>query len=150
MIILTIRTDKPEAEVGLFDDRTQVAYEVWQAHRQLAETIHIKIRELLQEHGYEWKDIEGVIAFQGPGSFTGLRIGLTVANALAYAQSLPIVASMNELNGSNDLGVENDLPDGATDDHWISNGINRLLQGENDTVAMPEYGAEANITKPKS
>ncbi len=47
MIILTIRTDKPEAEIGLYDGEQQLAYEMWSAHRQLAETIHTKIKELL-------------------------------------------------------------------------------------------------------
>jgi tRNA threonylcarbamoyladenosine biosynthesis protein TsaB len=44
-------------------------------------------------------DIEGVVCFKGPGSFTGLRIGLTVGNALAYAQNIPVVASKSKLAG---------------------------------------------------
>jgi hypothetical protein len=43
MIILTIRTDKPESEIGLFNNKDKLAYEVWQAHRELAETVHKKI-----------------------------------------------------------------------------------------------------------
>jgi hypothetical protein len=52
MIILTIRTDKPEAEIGLYDDEKQIIYETWQAHRQLAETIHLKIKELRYRRSY--------------------------------------------------------------------------------------------------
>lgn len=37
MIILSIRTDKPEAEVGLYKDSVQLAYETWTAHRALAD-----------------------------------------------------------------------------------------------------------------
>ncbi len=129
MIILTIRTDKPEAEVGLYQDEKQLGYETWQAHRQLAETIHIKIRDLLRSQSRDWQSIEGLVAFKGPGSFTGLRIGITVANAIAYAQNIPIVATMG--------------------DGWIAEGVKNLLSGENDTIAMPEYGAEANTTKPR-
>jgi hypothetical protein len=36
MLILTIRTDKPEAEIGLFSDKDKLDYVIWQAHRQLA------------------------------------------------------------------------------------------------------------------
>lgn len=129
MIILTIRTDKPEAEIGLYHDHGQLAYETWQAHRELGQTIHLKVHELLQSQDKDWKDVEGIVTFQGPGSFTGLRIGLTVANALAYAQNIPIVAVMDE--------------------NWTNDGIGRLLKGENDKIALPEYGAEANITKPR-
>jgi tRNA threonylcarbamoyladenosine biosynthesis protein TsaB len=127
MIILTIRTDKPEAEIGLYDDEKQIIYETWQAHRQLAETIHLKIKELLKQSSISLEDIEGVICFKGPGSFTGLRIGLTVGNALAYAQNIPIVAKQNP--------------------EWIEKGIKDLLAGKNEKIAMPEYGSEPNITK---
>lgn len=129
MIILTIRSDKPEAEVGLYDGQNQLAYDTWQAHRELGQTLHLRIRDLLQGQGKEWTDIQGIIAFQGPGSFTGLRIGLSVANALAYAQNIPVVTTLDE--------------------NWINKGIERLLKGENDNIAMPEYGAEANITQPR-
>lgn len=129
MIILTIRTDKPEAEIGLHDGETQLAYETWTAHRQLAETIHQKIETVLQTRGKAWQDVQGLVCFQGPGSFTGLRIGLTVVNALAYSYGLPIVATQ--------------------DPQWVESGLQRLLAGENDGKALPYYGADAHITPPK-
>jgi tRNA threonylcarbamoyladenosine biosynthesis protein TsaB len=129
MLILSIRTDKPEAEIGLFEDQNQLAYETWQAHRELSDTIHIKIEALLTKHGKTWQDITGIACFQGPGSFTGLRIGLTVANTLAYSLQIPIVA--------------------AGGDTWRQSSIERLLRGETDPLALPEYGAAANITLPK-
>jgi tRNA threonylcarbamoyladenosine biosynthesis protein TsaB len=129
VIILTIRTDKPEAEIGLYDDDTQLAYEVWHAHRQLAETIHQKIEALLQGQDKTLTDIQGIVTFQGPGSFTGLRIGLTVANALKYSYDLPIVSQQ--------------------DPSWIETGVARLKKGESDELAMPYYGADAHITPQK-
>jgi len=129
MIILTIRTDKPEAEIGLYDDDRQLAYETWQAHRQLAETVHCKVEVLLRGQGKMWADLEGVACFQGPGSFTGLRIGLTVANALSYSYGLPVAATQ--------------------DPHWLETGIERLRRGERDELALPFYGAEAHITPQK-
>lgn len=129
MIILTIRTDKPEAELGLYNDDKQLAYETWQAHRQLAETIHGKIKQLLQQNNLTLEQLQGVVAFKGPGSFTGLRIGLSVANALAYGLAIPIVA--------------------ANGDDWIKQGTQLLQDGKNDKAAMPEYGAAAHITLPR-
>ena len=126
-LILTIRTDKPEAEVGLFDGTDQLAYETWHAHRELSVTLHQKIESLLHSQGKENGDISGVVAFAGPGSFTGLRIGLTVVNALAYGMQLPIVASRGET--------------------WIQDGLHRLSAGESDKVALPEYGAPVHITE---
>lgn len=129
MIILTIRTDKPEAEVGLYDGTKQLAYLVWQAHRELGTTIHVKIRELLEGQGKEWHDIQGIVCLQGPGSFTGLRIGLTVGNALAYGLGVPIVA--------------------REDPQWLERGIADLLSGKDERIVLPQYGAEAHVTLPK-
>lgn len=129
MIILTIRTEKPEAEIGLYDGQAQLAYKTWQAHRQLAESLHRTIETMLESQHKTWRDLEGVVCFQGPGSFTGLRIGLTVGNALSNSYGLPIVAEQ--------------------DPSWIENGISRLLEGERDQLALPYYGAEAHVTPPK-
>lgn len=128
MVILTIRTDKPEAEIGLYDDQKQLAYEAWQAHRQLAETLYVKIEELLKSQGKELKDIQGIVAFKGPGSFTGLRIGLTVANALSYSLGVPVIAT------------------GGT---WIEDGIETLLAGKGQKAAVPDYGSDAHVTPPR-
>jgi tRNA threonylcarbamoyladenosine biosynthesis protein TsaB len=127
MIILSLRTDKPESEIGIYEDNKQLYYEKWHAHRELSETIHKKLAEILEIASKELDDIEGVVCFKGPGSFTGLRIGLTVCNALAYAQNIPIVARQ--------------------DPNWLERGIDDLLAGHNDKIAIPEYGAEAHTTK---
>jgi tRNA threonylcarbamoyladenosine biosynthesis protein TsaB len=129
MIILTIRTDKPVAELGLFEDKNKLAYCSWQAHRQLAETIHLQIKELLESQGRALEDVGGIIAFRGPGSFTGLRIGLSVANALAYSLNIPIVAM-----GGND---------------WSEQGNQALSQGQDQRMVVPEYGSPPHITAPR-
>ncbi len=130
MMILTLRTDKPEAEVGLYDDDKQIAYEVWPAHRQLAETIHQKIAELLKDKSKQLSDVQAIVCYKGPGSFTGLRIGLSVANALASGLNVPIV------------GVEGE-------ENWLQKGIGSIMSGKNDQAVMPEYGAPVHITRPK-
>ncbi len=129
MIILTIRTDKPEAEIGLYDGETQLVYETWQAHRQLAETLHQKIAALLQGQHKQLHEVQGIVCYQGPGSFTGLRIGLTVANTLSYSYAIPIVATQEP--------------------KWLEQGIRKLQAGESDGQAVPFYGADVHITPAK-
>lgn len=129
MLILTIRTDKPDAELGLFENAGKLAYSVWPAHRKLAETIHFKIKELLESQGHDLSQLAAVAIFKGPGSFTGLRIGISVANTLADSLSVPIVSAGGE--------------------DWIETAIVRLQNGENEEVALPEYGAPAKTTDPK-
>lgn len=127
MIILSLRTDKPEAEIGVYEDNKLVDHYSWQAHRELAETLHNKIRELLTKNGFEWEDINGLIVYAGPGSFTGLRIGTSVANALAYSLAIPIVATKGD---------------------WIKAGLEKLAKGESDKLALPIYGSPVHTTKP--
>lgn len=129
MLILVLRTDKPESEIGLYEDAQELAYETWSAHRQLAETLHTKIKKLLVGQKKDWQDIKGIVVYKGPGSFTGLRIGLSVANALAASLQMPII--------------------GCSGENWRTKGLGDLQAGKNDKQVMPEYGAEAYATPPK-
>jgi tRNA threonylcarbamoyl adenosine modification protein YeaZ len=128
-VILAIRTDKPEAELYLLND-DKVASEIkWEAHRELADTLLVKIKELLELKNITNDGIEGIIMHTGEGSFTGLRIGTTVANAMAYSLNIPIVA--------------------AKGDDWIDSGIKAIKSAKAGELVVPEYNAEPNITKPK-
>lgn len=129
MLILTIRTDKPEAEIGLFNNDRELAYETWQAHRQLAETIHTKLRDMLESQKKKLENIAAIAVFKGPGSFTGLRIGISVANALADSLQVPIVATTTE--------------------DWREKAIKKLQDGSDEKQIMPEYGAPPHTTPPK-
>lgn len=130
MTILGIRTDKPQAELYLYANGRQLTATVWQAHRELSKTIHSKIQEILDSLSISLEDIEGIVCFKGPGSFTGLRIGLTVANSLAYAQNIPIVARRGE--------------------NWLEKGIADLRAGKTDKIATPYYDRPAATSAQKS
>ena len=129
MLILALRTDKAASEIGLYENDKELAYEVWQAHRQLAETIHNKIKTLLNQNGKAWSDIEGILVYRGPGSFTGLRIGLSVANALAASLNIPI--------------------NGQGGDDWLQAGFKDLQTSKANRLVMPEYGSEVHTTTPR-
>ncbi|HVX47836.1 MAG TPA: tRNA (adenosine(37)-N6)-threonylcarbamoyltransferase complex dimerization subunit type 1 TsaB [Candidatus Saccharimonadales bacterium] len=129
MLILSIRTDRPEAEIGLYDEGPRIAHETWLAHRELAETIHLKIKDLLESRQKILGDVDGIAVFQGPGSFTGLRIGISVANALADSLGIPIY--------------------GSKGDEWTSKSLVELQSGSDLKTVIPEYGAQPRITKPK-
>lgn len=129
MLVLTIRTDKPESEIGLFDDDKQLAYMAWEAHRRLAETIHTKMVDLLKSQNLSFLDLQAIIAYQGPGSFTGLRIGLSVANALAYSLKIPVT--------------------GVDGEQWINAGTYGLLSGKSKKIVLPTYGAPVHVTTQK-
>ncbi|MEI6481072.1 MAG: tRNA (adenosine(37)-N6)-threonylcarbamoyltransferase complex dimerization subunit type 1 TsaB [Candidatus Saccharibacteria bacterium] len=129
MHILTIRTDKPDSEIGLFQDDRKIDYIEWSAHRHLAETIHLKIKAMLDNHDMTIQDVEGIVIYKGPGSFTGLRISISLANALASSLEVPIVGESNE--------------------EWLSAGLKRLVAKENDHQVIPIYGGDPHITLPR-
>jgi tRNA threonylcarbamoyladenosine biosynthesis protein TsaB len=56
------------------------------------------IEEILIEHKVKFTDITAITVATGPGSFTGLRVGATVANALGYLLGVPV-------NGKKDLVI---------------------------------------------
>jgi len=128
-MVLSLRTDKPDAEVGLHTGPRQLSYHVWHADRQLAKDILRVVHEQLIAQKADWPDITGVVVFEGPGSFTGLRIGITVANTVAYGQNIPIIASRG--------------------DNWLQTGLAKLHAGKDDRLVLPHYGSEAHITLPK-
>jgi tRNA A37 threonylcarbamoyladenosine modification protein TsaB len=130
-MILALRTDRPEAELHLLDvSGTEVATYSWEAHRTLAATLVGKIGEFLEENKSSTKELTGLIIFTGAGSFTGLRIGTTVANALAYSNQVPIVSGEG--------------------DEWIADGLKRLPDAKLEQYIIPTYDREPNITKPRS
>lgn len=129
MLILTIRTDNPKAELGLYHGDRRLNYQTWQAHRLLAESIHIKIAEILKTSGINLSEINGIVVYQGPGSFTGLRIGISVANALAYGLDVPIA--------------------GSTGAKWQQAAAKKLISDPKNLPIVPDYRQDPHITKQK-
>lgn len=127
-MILLLDTSTPVCKVSLMQGDWRYDDE-WESGRTLAKGLLGYLTDTLSKNDKTWKDISGIVAFKGPGSFTGLRIGLTVLNTLADSQTLPIV--------------------GETGEDWQNAGIIRLDAQENDVLVMPEYGAEAHITSPR-
>lgn len=123
---LAIKTADKVSEIYLYNDLVLTKEKKWEAGRELSKSLLSEIKKIISG---DFNILKGLIVFVGPGSFTGLRIGISVMNALAYGKNLPIV--------------------GENGDDWAEKGIKRLQNGENDKIVMPEYGGEANITTPK-
>ena len=126
-MILAIKTDVPMAEIYIIDGDT-ITQKKWQAHRQLLETVHATITELLKQAGKQTTDLKGIIFYEGPGSFTGLRIGCSVANAFATSYEVPIAA--------------------VTGQDWLVNGQQILGSNMGTKTVEPNYGQDPRITKP--
>lgn len=90
MINLLIDTSYNELSVAIASDTEiidSVNYEAWQ--RQ-SEYLVAEIDGLLKKHSLSRKDISAIVASKGPGSYTGVRIALTVAKVMALALNVPL------------------------------------------------------------
>ena len=129
MTYVLLNTSTPRCEVTIVSrDKKRHIYE-WQAERMLAHGLLRFLSQTLAEHKETFASIQGLGVYRGPGSFTGLRIGLTVLNTVASGQSIPIV--------------------GESDDGWKTRAVERLDEGKNDRLVTPLYGADARITTPR-
>lgn len=54
-----------------------------------ASMLTVFIEEVMKENGIKARDLEAVAVGKGPGSYTGLRIGVSVAKGIAFAASIP-------------------------------------------------------------
>ena len=91
MSILAIDTSTQVSSVAVVSDGKLAAELTMQAKLTHSETLLPHIEEVLGMANQKKEELEGIAVSLGPGSFTGLRIGLATAKAMAYALQLPIV-----------------------------------------------------------
>ena len=56
------------------------------------EQLHVLIKNVLQDNGISFKNLDGIGIASGPGSFTGLRIGVSTAKGIAFALNKPLIS----------------------------------------------------------
>ncbi|MEI6228825.1 MAG: tRNA (adenosine(37)-N6)-threonylcarbamoyltransferase complex dimerization subunit type 1 TsaB [Candidatus Saccharibacteria bacterium] len=127
-MILLLDTSTPVCRLALIDAGQKREFD-WESNRELAKGLLGYLDKTMKSIGKTWVDISAIGVFEGPGSFTGLRIGITVANTIADAQNIPIV--------------------GGRGDDWQTIVLSKLNAGENEKLVLPFYGGEANITVPR-
>lgn len=91
MLILAIDTSTSVCSLALYNGKQILASFTINSGLSHSEKMMPLLLGLLQSSDVDKKDIEGVAVSIGPGSFTGLRIGLAAAKTLAYAFKIPIV-----------------------------------------------------------
>lgn len=82
-------TSNKEITIGLFiDDRKFLVKKTLDFHK--AQIVLPMVEELLKKHEMTLGDIDTIEVNPGPGSFTGVRVGVSIANALAFALGIPV------------------------------------------------------------
>ena len=114
-LILNIETSTTVCSVCISKDGIVQSYRESHDEKTHAKQLTVFIDEIVKEQKLKFKDFDAIAVSMGPGSYTGLRIGVSTAKGLCYAKDIPLIA-INTLqslaNGivskvkNNDLNIE--------------------------------------------
>ncbi len=91
--ILNLETATKNCSVSISQNgQTILCKEMAEAGYSHAEKLHVFIEECIKESNISFKDLSAISVSQGPGSYTGLRIGVSAAKGLCFALDLPLIA----------------------------------------------------------
>jgi len=90
-LILFINTATTNNELFLINSEKIIARKNWQSRRDESDKLLANIKLILSENKMNFGDLSKLVIVTGPGGFTSVRVGVTVANALSYALSIPIL-----------------------------------------------------------
>lgn len=90
-IILNIDTAVSSASVCLARDAQSLHFAYNDKQQDHASWLHVAIQKLIADEGMMIKDIEAIAVTIGPGSYTGLRVGLSTAKGLSFAMNIPLI-----------------------------------------------------------
>ena len=89
MLLLAFETSAKAASVALFDGETLLAEQYQNTGLTHSQTLMVMAEDLLNQCGFTPKDVGGVAVAAGPGSFTGIRIGMAAAKGFAWGGEIP-------------------------------------------------------------
>lgn len=91
--ILNIETATKNCSVALAKEgKTILCKEIAEEGYSHAERLHVFIEEIIKETRITFQDLSAIAVSQGPGSYTGLRIGVSAAKGLCFALDIPLIA----------------------------------------------------------
>ncbi|HTE07337.1 MAG TPA: tRNA (adenosine(37)-N6)-threonylcarbamoyltransferase complex dimerization subunit type 1 TsaB [Flavitalea sp.] len=90
-LILCIDTSLEQASIVLSGDGQVIAGKTNKRQVDHASWIHTAIHQLLAENNHSLRDLQAIAVVAGPGSYTGLRVGMSTAKGLCFALDLPLI-----------------------------------------------------------
>ncbi len=107
MITLAINTASSQTSIALFKDTEILQEETWKSNNDEAEKLMPAIEQMLNQNNLSYENIDQIYCVKGPGSFTGLRIGVTVANTISYLTNAKLcsISTFEYLHHKTDLPV---------------------------------------------
>ena len=91
-LILNIETSETICSVALAKENKLIAIKESSEERSHAKLVTIFIEEIFNELEYSIQDLDAIAVAKGPGSYTGLRIGVSTAKGLCYGLDIPLIS----------------------------------------------------------
>jgi len=91
-LILSIDTATAQGSISLAKEGKLLAAKTSGEQKDHAAWTHVAIRDLMEETGYNLHNLNAVAVVAGPGSYTGLRVGMATAKGICYACRKPLIA----------------------------------------------------------
>ena len=92
MITVLLDSSNTNLSVGIADDNLLLDYVSYEAWQRQSEFMIVELNKLLEKHNVKKEDIKEVIVAKGPGSYTGVRIAITIAKTIAVALDAKLYA----------------------------------------------------------
>lgn len=108
-LLLNLETSSTNCSVCVAKDGVILALkELNSVNYSHAEKLHVFIEDVVLEAAIKMKDIDAIAVSKGPGSFTGLRIGVSAAKGLCYALGIPLISVSTLKSMASQLIIEDD------------------------------------------
>ena len=95
-MVLFINTAAAEESIALFEGDKLVAQKKWIGHFDESEKVLRHVLALMKKRKVTWDDLKAVRVNKGPGHFSSVRIGVTIANTLGFALKIPVYGVSGE------------------------------------------------------
>ena len=92
MVTILLDSSNTNLSVGVAKDNVLLDYISYEAWQRQSEYMIVELNKLLEKHNIKKEDITDVIVAKGPGSYTGVRIAITIAKTIAVALNADLYA----------------------------------------------------------
>ncbi len=138
MISLCMDTAYKQLVLGIYQDQTLIAGIAKTAFKKQSESIFVELNALLKQVNLDYKDIDRVVITKGPGSYTGIRIAMTIAKVLCTQmhKDLYTISTMQLYAGIQEKA--NVVLDARSSRVYIAHIEKGIIQGQTEILSLEQ------------